>query len=349
MRRTWIFFKLRMLQLKSDKSALFFCYVLPVLLLLCIGYPLQMKGNPQIAVSYTAAAQDASGQALVDYLRQLPLLKVEPYLDAKTPARTALERNDIKHYLEIGASGYGLYSNSLAENRIENVALQSILEGYLGSRGHSGLTTQTVRSEKATSYLVTLLPGLIGMTLLIIGIGGFGAVLIAEKQHGLYKNVKTIDVSPVPFLAGLFVSRLLVSYSVAVALLALAVFVFGISVHVDYLLLGFVVTLGCAAFLGLGLVLSTISPSVSAFNGIVNVVQTPLVVLGGVFFSVSTFPSWLQTIANLLPLTQLNAAMRSILFESVGLANVSQLYPQIATLAAWCVLTLTVARLKFKW
>jgi len=349
MRRSWIFFKVRMLQLKSDKSALFFCYGLPVLLLLCIGYPLQMKGVPKIAVFYTAAAQDSSGQALVDYLRQLPLLKVQPYLDGKKPARDALASNDIKHYLDIRASDPGLYSNSLPENQIENVALQSMVEAYLGRDGHSELITQTVTSEKATSYLVTLLPGLIGMTLLIIGLGGFGAVLIAEKQHGLYKNIKTIDVSPAPFLAGLFVSRLLVSYSVAVALFTLAVFVFGISVHVNYLLLGVVITLGCMAFLGIGLLLSTISPSVSAFNGIVNLVQMPLVVLGGVFFSINTFPSWLQTIANLLPLTQLNTAVRSILFESVGFENMSQLYPQIASLAVWGALTLAVARLKFRW
>jgi len=72
-------------------------------------------------------------------------------------------------------------------------------------------------------------------------------------------------------------------------------------------------------------------------------------VLGGVFFSISTFSPWLRTLANLLPLAQLNTAIRSILFESVGFGNLSQLYPQIAALLVWCVLTLAVARLKFKW
>jgi len=129
----------------------------------------------------------------------------------------------------------------------------------------------------------------------------------------------------------------------------LAVFVFGISAQVNYVLLGLLVTLGCVAFLGLGLMLSTLSPSVSAFNGLMNAVQMPLLVLGGVFFSVSTFPSWLQAIANVLPLTQLNNALRSILFESVGFGDVSPLYAPVAILAVWCVLTLTIARLKFKW
>jgi ABC-type multidrug transport system permease subunit len=349
MRKTWIFFKLRMLQLRLDGTAVFFCYVLPALLLLCVGYSLQVKSAPKIVVFYTEAAPNASGHALVEYLQHLPLVEVQRYVDAGTPPRAALEGNDIKHYLEIGASGYGVYSNSLAENQIENVALHSLLGDYSGSHSPSLFTVQTVTSTKTTSYLVTLLPGLIGMTLLIIGLPGFGAILITEKHHGLYMNLKTIDVSPIPFLAGMFASRLLVSYSVAVVLFVLAVFVFGISTHVNYLLLGFVVTLGCLAFLGLGLMLATISPSLSAFNGIVNMVQLPLVVLGGVFFSVSSFPSWLQAIASALPLAQLNTAMRHVLFDYVGFADLSQLYPQITALTVWCVLTLAVARVRFKW
>jgi ABC-type multidrug transport system permease subunit len=78
-------------------------------------------------------------------------------------------------------------------------------------------------------------------------------------------------------------------------------------------------------------------------------VQLPLVVLGGVFFSVSSFPSWLQVLANALPLAQLNTAIRLVLFDSVGFASMSQLYPQIGPLAAWGVLTLAIARVKFKW
>jgi ABC-2 type transport system permease protein len=61
------------------------------------------------------------------------------------------------------------------------------------------------------------------------------------------------------------------------------------------------------------------------------------------------FPAWLQGVANVLPLTQLNSAMRAILFGSVGFADISQLIPQLASLAVWCVLTLGVARVTFKW
>lgn len=355
MKKTWVFFKLRMLQLSYDKTALFFCYVLPVLLLLGLGY---VNRDAKIEVAYSAAASGTAQAALVEYLGKHELVDLKPYADTQVPAKTALENNDIRHYLDIGPgtasdgslqrSDIRIYANSMPENRVENEALRSVVAGFFepGTRSDNG---QKVSTGKAASYLANLLPGLIGMTLLIIGLNGFGAVLIEEENHGLYKNIKTIDVSPVPFLAGFFLSRLVVAYSVAIALYALGVLVFGVPFNVNYLLLLLVVTLGASAFLAMGLAFATISPSVTAFSGITNVVQMPLILLGGVFISVSKFPEWVQTIAHLMPLTQLNVAMRALMFDSVTFADTVKLLPQIGGLAAWSVLALVVARLKFRW
>jgi len=147
----------------------------------------------------------------------------------------------------------------------------------------------------------------------------------------------------------LFISRMLIAYTVVSALYMLGVLVFGIPLDVNYVLLLLVITLGCVAFLGLGLALAAISPSVTAFNGIVNFVQMPFIILGGVFFSVSAFPEWLQVFARLMPLTQLNIAMRELLFNSVGFGDMSRLLPQIAVLSGWSLLAFVIVRLRFRW
>jgi ABC-2 type transport system permease protein len=358
-RKTWIFLKLRLLQLASDKTALFFCYVLPVLLLLGIGYPLQMRDKPAITLAYSDLAGTEASAAFLRRLQDHALVQLRPYANPGVPAAQALERNDLRHYLELrpapaGAGQAGgftatLHVNSLAENRVENTAIRAIVDESLRAIQAPPAQLREVATNRYTSYLVTLLPGVIGMTLLLIGLNGFGGVLIEERQHGLHKNIKTIDASPLPFLAGLFISRMLVAYSVAAALLVIGVLVFGIPADVNYPLLLLVVTLGCVAFLGMGLLLATLSPSVTAFNGIVNFVQMPFIILGGVFFSVSAFPDWLQAITHLMPLTQLNTAMRELLFDSVGFRDVGKLSTEISGLAAWCVFTLIFARLRFKW
>jgi ABC-2 type transport system permease protein len=355
-KKTWIFLKLRMLQLMSDRTALFFCYVLPVLLLLAIGYPMQMAGKPAITLAYADLAGSEASAALLQRLQGHALVRLQPHAQAEVPALQALANNQLRHYLELraDASTRGgvvarLYASSLAGQQVENTAIRAIVDAALAELHVPAAQWQEVQAERYTSYLVTLLPGVIGMTLLIIGLNGFGAVLIEEQQHGLYKNIKSIDASPLPFLAGLFVSRLLVAYSVAAALWLIGVLCFGMPAGVDYALLLLVVTLGSVAFLGLGLALATVSPSAAAFNGMVSMVQMPLIVLGGVFFSVSAFPGWLQTLTQLMPLTQLNAAMRQLLFESVGFHNVRQISGEIGVLAAWCAFTLVFARLRFKW
>src|SRR5690349_7197102 len=105
MSRSWIFFKLRMLQLKADKTALFFCYVLPIGLLLLIGYPMQMRSDARIDVYYDRV-EAAAGQELVSALQASPLLNLQPYVGDGDAAQAALGRNEIKHYLHIDAAGY---------------------------------------------------------------------------------------------------------------------------------------------------------------------------------------------------------------------------------------------------
>lgn len=360
MKKSWVFFKLRLLQLKSDKTSLFFSYVLPVLLLLGIGFPLQVRDGAVLDVAYSDAVGSAQSKALVESLRKRDYVKLTEYPGDLASAQAALRENELKHYLRIEAApaaaaaaggpvAYRVFSNSLPENQVETAALRGLIDQHLDGRTAAALQPNEVKTGKYTSYLVTLLPGLIGMTLLIIGLNGFGAVLIEEEHHGLYKNIKTIDVSPVPFLAGLFASRMLVAYSVAAALFAIGVFVFDIPYRIDYLLLFLVITLGCISFHGLGLAISAISPSVTAFHGIVNFVQIPLIVLGGVFFSTTAFPGWLQAISMALPLTQMNSAVQALLFDGVTLGNVGVLMPQIAVLGAWSALSLVLARFKFRW
>jgi ABC-2 type transport system permease protein len=363
MNKTWIFFKLRMLQLKSDKTALFFCYILPVILLLGVGYPLQNRDNTKIELWYSGSNTQPATVAMMDYLGKHKLVNLLPYNDPELTPKVALESNKIKHYLELrdstggsdphkptAAQGVQLYANSLLENRVENAALQGILDEYFrGPVASVGPKQQELTTNSSASYLTTLLPGIIGMTLLVIGLNGFGAVLIEEKDHGLFKNIKTIDASPMPFLAGLFISRMLVAYSVAVALYALGVLTFNIPLNINHFLLFVVITLGSTAFLGLGLVLASVSPSVSAFNGIINFVQMPFIILGGVFFSINAFPNWLQVIAKLMPLTQLNIAVRQLMFNSVGFGNIAAIGAELAVLTAWTVMALVIVRLRFKW
>jgi ABC-2 type transport system permease protein len=203
--------------------------------------------------------------------------------------------------------------------------------------------------SRRSSYLATLLPGLIGMTMLLIGLSGFGSVLIGEESQGLFKNLKTIDVSPTPFFAGLFLSRMVVAYTVVAGMLTVAVFGLGVSADINYALLALAVTLGAATYLGIGLIVFLFSRSVMAFSGIVSFIQVPMLLLGGAFFSIKMFPAWLQPIAEHSPLAPFTSILREVMFGGAGFHDMAQLYPQLITMAVWMVTILLLARWRFRW
>ena len=99
MKRTWIFFKLRLLQLKSDKTALFFSYIFPVLLLIGIGLPMEMRGDHQAELYYEDLVANEQSQRLISYLEEHALIKFMIYKDKELTVFDAIEKNEVKHFL----------------------------------------------------------------------------------------------------------------------------------------------------------------------------------------------------------------------------------------------------------
>jgi ABC-2 type transport system permease protein len=352
MRKTWVFFKLRIKQMKYDKLGLFFSYVFPVILLLGIGYPVEKASHRQLRIDYVQSELGSDGQRLVDALSKHKLIELVNYEGDRGHAESALHNNEIQHLLLRAGpgQGYELRSNSLQENRIAAVALASMLDDTgVGEHALPAVRQIEVPVSRRSSYLAVLLPGVIAMTLLVIGLSGFGSVLIGEESQGLYKNLKSIDVSPIPFFTGLFMSRMLVAYSVAFGMFLVSVLTLGVSASINFPLLFIVISLGAAMFLGIGLAIFLISPTHMAFNGIASVVQIPLILLGGVFFSVATFPNWLRLIAEFSPLAPFTSALRGLMFGGVGFGNISELLPSLAIMGGWVLLFLVLARFKFRW
>jgi ABC-2 type transport system permease protein len=77
-----------------------------------------------------------------------------------------------------------------------------------------------------------------------------------------------------------------------------------------------------------------------------NLVMLPMFVASGVFFSTAKFPGFLQPWLRVLPLTDLNDALRAVLIEGAGLRGVALpcLY-----LAAIAVVTFSIALRIFRW
>ena len=114
----------------------------------------------------------------------------------------------------------------------------------------------------------------------------------------------------------------------------------------SWLAFSLVTLLGTLAFSAIGLLTAVRARTIEAVSGLMNVVQLPMWLLSGSFFSAERFPAAMQPLIQVLPLTLLNNALRAIMNEGAGLMAVA---PAIGLLAAWGLVSFFVALKWFRW
>jgi ABC-type multidrug transport system permease subunit len=104
--------------------------------------------------------------------------------------------------------------------------------------------------------------------------------------------------------------------------------------------------LGGFAFTGIALLVASRPRTSEAASGWLNLVQMPMWLMSGAFFSAERFPSWMQPVVQALPLTALNDALRAVTNEGATLQ--SQLH-EMLPLALWGLISFVIAIRVFRW
>jgi ABC-2 type transport system permease protein len=104
--------------------------------------------------------------------------------------------------------------------------------------------------------------------------------------------------------------------------------------------------LSSLAFSAIGLLIAARPRTIEAVSGLVNLVQVPMWILSGVFFSAQRFPDMVQPLIRALPLTAVNDALRSHMLQG---ASLIELAPQLLTLSTWVVVCFMLALKLFRW
>ena len=160
------------------------------------------------------------------------------------------------------------------------------------------------------NYVYFIVPGLVGITVASASLHGLGVVLVAYRQHGYIKKLRTTPMPPVIFLTGLVCSRLAVMLLSALILILIATTLFGLEATSIAALLG-VVLLGGFMFSFLGLMIASLCNSVGAAGAVAHMTFFPMIFLSGAFIPISLYPSFLQRISTILPLTHFIRLLRS--------------------------------------
>jgi ABC-2 type transport system permease protein len=191
-----------------------------------------------------------------------------------------------------------------------------------------------------------LLAGLFGYGAATTAFGGLAITLVIRREAGLLKRLRSTPLPSWVYLAAVLLSTLVTFALQSVALLALGGLAFGASMPENSLGFAGAVVLGVACFAGLGFGAAALIRSAEGVSAVVNVVILPMAFLSGAFGPTTDFPSALQAIADVLPLTYFIDIVNGVYLDGESLfADPTAL----AVVLAWGAAGVVVASRRFGW
>ncbi|PAJ73097.1 ABC transporter permease [Pseudoalteromonas sp. NBT06-2] len=199
---------------------------------------------------------------------------------------------------------------------------------------------------KEIRYLDWVVPGILGMNMMFSCLFGVGYVIVRYRKNSVLKRLHATPLRPIEFLTAQVCSRLLIVMS-----LSSGIFI-GCNLIFDFYILGSLIDLFIIALLGtvslisLGLLIAARSESEEFTGGMLNVASWPMMMLSGVWFSLEGSPEFIQTLSQLIPLTHMLEAARSIMLDGASLWQVKS---HIIALLIMTGVFLISGSLLFRW
>ncbi|HEU5162092.1 MAG TPA: ABC transporter permease [Thermoanaerobaculia bacterium] len=320
-------------------EALFWVFGFPILLALALGFAFREKAPERTPVGVTGPRAAALARAL----ETSPLLRVRPLGEAA--GREALRTGRISLLVEGSGAPVFRYDPTRPESRIALLEAESALQRAAGRRDPVAID-RIESTEPGARYIDFLIPGLLGLNLMGTGMWGVGFSIATARMQKLLKRLVATPMRRGDYLLSHMLSRLGFLVLEVVALVGFGWIAFDVAVRGSIVSLAIVCLLGALSFGALGLLAASRVETLEGVNGIMNVIMVPMWVASGVFFSTERFPDAAQPFIKALPLTALNDALRAIINEARPL---SSLWPEIAVLAAWGMVSFVVALKIFRW
>jgi len=198
----------------------------------------------------------------------------------------------------------------------------------------------------AVRYVDWLFPGILGMNMMFSCLFGVGYVVLRYRKNGFLKRLHATPLTAFEFLTAQILSRLCLILFVT-TLLYVGV---GSIIHFhsagSVALLVLLAVLGALSMIALGLTIASGVSSEELVAGILNLMTWPMMLVSGIWFSLEGSPRWVQWAAHIFPLTHLLEAGRAVMIDGAGIAQIA---PNLLYLAATALIFLTFGAWSFRW
>jgi ABC-type multidrug transport system permease subunit len=348
LRPLWQLFLARVREFYREPEVIFWVYGFPILLAVGLGIAFANREPEPTPVDVQDSASATEAAALVDYLRDH---HVRAELQPEEAARQRLRVGKVVLVVVPRPDGYDyVYDATRQDSLAARYQVDALVQRWK-SRPAAGSpppqpTADVLLTEPGSRYIDFLLPGLMGMNLMGSGMWGVGFVVVDMRVRKLLKRLLATPMRRGDFLLALITSRLTMLVPEMLLIGVIGAAAYGVPYRGSLVALAVVMLAGAAAFSGIGLLAASRSEKPETVASLINVIMLPQFILSGTFFSAKRFPDFMQPLIQALPLTQINAALREVMLEGAGFADV---WWRVATLAAFAVVGFLTALRVFRW
>ena len=351
--RAWLLGILR------DRATIFWMVVFPLLFIVIFGLAFGREDIGSYQVGVAVDESTPSGQALVAAFRSVKPFKVTTgsaddelakLRDGDRYAVVTMAPAPSASATATGASTVVVHydpSRGAAAQIVLPIVRQVVNEVDRRLSGRPPALTveeRSVRSESLT-FIDFFLPGVIGFSIMQTGM--FAAIPLVQLRST--RVLKRFGATPVPrwvVLASQGIARLVLAIVTTAILLLTGKLLYDLHISANWPGMALFVVLGAVVFLGLGFAVSGIAPTDEAVPALVQVVSFPMMFLAGVFWPIETFPSFIQPVSRVLPLTFLADGLRQTMVSGAAL---NPLWLDYLVLLGWLAVAAVLAVRFFKW
>jgi ABC-2 type transport system permease protein len=331
MRRLLAVLHARNLEFLRDRSTLIFTLLLPILLVIGMGFVFGGPERPLFKVGVLAPGIDRAAHPFLHerYVEFVPLPQQEQALQ-----KVSHQQVDLLVDLHVPPR-YWVNTDSPKGYIVEKLLLAA----------EPSARRQPV-SGAALRYVDWLFPGILGMNMMFSCLFGVGYVVLRYRKSGFLKRLYATPLTAFEFLSAQVISRLGLILFVTVVLYTGIGAIIGFHNAGSTALLLLLAIVGALSMIALGLTIAARFASEELVGGLLNLLTWPMMLLSGIWFSLEGSPRWVQWVAHVFPLTHVLDAARAVMLDGAGLAQIA---PHLLFLGATALAFLAFGAWSFRW
>ncbi|MGI9225746.1 MAG: ABC transporter permease [Woeseiaceae bacterium] len=334
--RIYAIFRGRNREFLRDRASLTWNMLLPVVLMLGLSFAL---GEDRSA--YTVGVFQEGAEISED---QHPFLSVRYIRFVPTSDKDDALRKVSRHQLDLlvefgGTPRYWVNPESAKGYFVELILLQS-----------DNATTPAIDKEQITGdavrYADWVLPGILGMNMMFSCMFGVGYVVVRYRKNGFLKRLSATPLSSFEFISAQVASRMVLILCITSFVYAGTHLILDTRMEGSYFTLFLVAVVGAISMVALGLIIPARVTSEELAVGLLNLINWPMMLLSGVWFSLEGAGPVVQNLAKVFPLTHVLNSARAVMLDGATITDVA---PSLVALTLLSAVFIGIAAKVFSW